>query len=155
MSSAASHPRLRLVGTDDAAARANWARNRQARQNIIRENRLAAENPALDPADPRWVLAVRTQSQLQGTALTPERRARVMRTARMLGIRPFDANVIIAIVQDQARRGEHLSQAVPTLAMLSRPKRPVSTAAAVFRWIAALGAAAAATILLIRWLIAS
>mgnify|MGYP004359204233 FL=1 len=31
-----------------------------------------------------------------------------MRTARLLGLRPFDAALVIAMVQDTARRGESL-----------------------------------------------
>lgn len=153
MSSAASHPRLRLVGADDPTARDDWVRSRRARQAVLRENRRAAQNPTLQPTDPRWVLAVRTHSQLQGTALTPERRERVMRTARLLGVRPFDASLIIAIVQDQARRGEQLSQAMPTLALISRPRRFAGPRHIVLRWAAALAAAATATALLIRCLI--
>ena len=56
-------------------------------------------------ADPRWVLAVRAAEQLQGATLTPPARDRLVRMARAFGLTAFDANLIIAIVQDQARRG--------------------------------------------------
>lgn len=62
-------------------------------------------SPIMDAADPRWVLAVRTSQCLQGTILAPEQRDRLLILARLLGLTPFDANLIIAIVQDQARRG--------------------------------------------------
>lgn len=55
--------------------------------------------------DPRWVLAVRTAEQLQGSVLVPERRERLVRLGKVMGLSPFDANLVIAIVQDQARRG--------------------------------------------------
>lgn len=59
--------------------------------------------------DPRWVFAVRVRDRLEGgtaAILTPERRAALLRHAPVFGLRPFDANVIIALVQDAARRGE-------------------------------------------------
>ncbi|MHC4980900.1 MAG: hypothetical protein ACYTGT_18095, partial [Planctomycetota bacterium] len=92
MSTADAQPHLRLVGAGD------WRGDAQAkaRQAVADENRAAAASRGLNPTDPRWVLAARAYSQLQGSALTYERRLRVMRTARRLGVRPFDANLIIA-----------------------------------------------------------
>jgi len=55
--------------------------------------------------DPRWILAVRAAEQLRGAILTPPARDRLVRMARAFGLTAFDANLIIAIVQDQARRG--------------------------------------------------
>ena len=145
MSHAASQPPLRLVSPIDSAADS-------AQQSVAGANRAAAQNPTLDPTDPRWVLAVRTQALLEGSTLTPERRERVLRTAQQLGVRLFDANVIIAIVQDQARRGGSLGDAASSLALLERPNR--SQSSGLRMWIAALGAAAVGSTLLIRWLIA-
>ena len=147
---AASQHRLRLVGTGDHRADAGWARDGAARESVLRENRAAAGNPALDPTDPRWVLAVRTAAALQGTALTPERRERVMRTARQIGLRPFDASLIIAIVQDHARRHREMSEASGLLRLVALPERRRS--AAWLRWAAAAAAAATATLLLIQWM---
>jgi hypothetical protein len=121
---------------------------------VIRENRRAAQNPTLEPTDPRWVLAARAYSQLQGSTMTPERRQRVMRTANLLGVRPFDASLIIAIVQDRARRGEGLAQAASTLALVHKPKRHWPVSHTSLRWIAAIAAALMANILLIWWLLA-
>lgn len=59
--------------------------------------------------DPRWVFAARVASQLEGghaAVLRPERRERLLKTARLLGLRAFDASLVIAMVQDAARRGE-------------------------------------------------
>jgi hypothetical protein len=64
---------------------------------------------ALSAGDPRWVFAARVASQLEGGragVLRPERRERLMRTARLLGLRAFDASLVIALVQDSARRGD-------------------------------------------------
>lgn len=87
-------PRLRLVGTpaDPAPAPAPTPR------------------PIDSASDPRWVLAVRTSEQLQGTILTPEARHRLMRLGKVLGLNPFDTSLVIAIVQDQARRGTPAEQ---------------------------------------------
>ena len=64
--------------------------------------------PALAATDPRWVLAARTAMQLQGgqaAILAPDQRRRLVTMAQRLGLRPFDAGLVIAIVQDAARRG--------------------------------------------------
>ena len=83
--------------------------------------------PLQGSSDPRWVLAVRTAELLQGNILSPERRERIVRMAKLFDLTPFDANMIIAIVQDQARRGiaPHLCPAAgePQLRMITPPKR--------------------------------
>lgn len=154
-----TYPHLRLVGTPSPhapnprdAPHEEWsyAGERTARDAVAGENRAAAGNTGLDPTDPRWALAVRAYSQLQGTALTFESRQRVMRTARRLGVRPFDANLIIAVVQDHARRGRELSDAAGTLALLERPGRRNRHPWA--RWIAAVACALVANWFLIWWL---
>ncbi len=137
-----SHPQLRLVG-DTAVA--------DSKGKVTRENLAAARNPELDPLDPRWVLAARAYSQLQGTAMPWEGRQRVLRTAGRLGVRPFDANLVIAIVQDNARRGRDLSETAGPLALLP-PTRPRSVSREWIRWTAALAAAAVANVFLIWWL---
>src|ERR1051326_6620618 len=66
------------------------------------------EGSTVDAADPRWGFAVRAASRLQGGAaaiLAPEDRAILGDLARRLGLRAFDASLIIAIVQDAARSG--------------------------------------------------
>lgn len=57
--------------------------------------------------DPRWVLAVRVNYALDGgraAILDPQSRAMLIDLAKLLGLRPFDANLIIAIVQDSKRQ---------------------------------------------------
>jgi hypothetical protein len=147
MSSINAQPHLRLVGSGrwwDPAERA-------ARQAVTAENRAAAGNRGLSPTDPRWVLAARAYAQLQGSAMTYDRRVRVLRTARRLGVRPFDANLIIAIVQDQARRGRSLPEAAGTIALLEPPKRR-SAGWTWARWIVAALCAVGANAFLIWWL---
>ena len=160
-SHAAKPVRLKLVGALDGDAAAStshssWAHTRNVRQEIIRENRAAAAaRPALEPTDPRWVLAVRAHTQLEGSVMTPDARQRVMRTAAVLGVRNFDASVVIAIVQDHARRGETLADAAPTLALVRRPPDRFDRRWSWMRWTAAIASAIVANLLLIRWLLSS
>ena len=70
-----------------------------------RPGQRAAGEPLTGATDPRWVLAVRTAEKLDGIVLPPERRDRLIRLGKVMGLSQFDANLVIAIVQDQARRG--------------------------------------------------
>lgn len=66
---------------------------------------------SLSPDDPRWVLAARAAVSLDGgraAILTADKRRRLMTLARRMGLRPFDAALVIAIVQDAARSGGHV-----------------------------------------------
>lgn len=63
-------------------------------------------------ADARGTLVLRIEESLEGgraAVLRPERRRRLLRIARMLGVREFDAHLLIAQAQERARRGETLS----------------------------------------------
>lgn len=73
--------------------------------------------------DPRWVLAVAVSRELEGVSslsttppptpvprssqaiIAPESRSRLLASGKRLGLRDFDTSLIIAIVQDNARRG--------------------------------------------------
>ncbi|MCE2884195.1 MAG: hypothetical protein LW806_04755 [Planctomycetaceae bacterium] len=96
----------------------------QARENA----RARALDSAFDPTDTRWTLAIETQRALQGAVLAYEDRKRLLGLATKLGIRAFDANLIVAVVQDRARRGESLEDAAPTIAMVA-PARTTEAAA--------------------------
>ncbi len=94
----AATPPLRLAGQWDKP------------KTQAKPNRPDSESPApLAATDPRWVLAHRTAEQMQGSLLSPERRQRLVRLGKVMGLTAFDANLVIAIVQDQARRGIPLS----------------------------------------------
>ncbi len=148
---ARSPPYLRLVRDEVPKERVHNDVDR-AREEIARENRAASGNLGLNPTDPRWVVAIRAYSQLQGSTLTLERRQRVIRTARHLGVRPFDATVIIAIVQDHARRGVDLPSAAGTIALLSAPEADRSAGWTWARLISAVILGVTATAWLIWWL---
>lgn len=84
-----------------------------------------------DVRDPRWVLAVRTASCLQGSVLSPEKREHLLRVGRSMRLSAFDANLVIAVIQDQARRGQlahYCPQAAAAqLAMIPKPRRTTWT----------------------------
>ena len=110
--------------------------------------------------DPRWVLAVRTAERLEGATLRPERRERLLQLGKVMGLSPFDASLIIAIVQDQARRG-HLPDYCPTAGEPQLRMVPLPTHATLLTYLRKQPAIAtslvvagllALELLLIRWL---
>lgn len=101
------HP-LRLVRSDGPLSRRAAPPSRDDHAAVLRENRRAAD-ARLTADDARRILALRTAEALDGgraAVLRPESRRRLLQLAHMLGVRAFDANLVIAIVQDGARRGE-------------------------------------------------
>jgi hypothetical protein len=73
----------------------------------VREENIAAGS--LSPDDARWILAAQAAATLEGgrlAMLRPERRRALVALATRIGLRPFDASLVIAIVQDAARCGE-------------------------------------------------
>lgn len=96
---------IRLVGPDvDVGPLPARMKATDPTVQVALENRSAA---AMTPADARWVLAVRTSEAIEGGGvLAPEARVRLQRLATALGLRPFDANMVMAIVQDGVRSGE-------------------------------------------------
>lgn len=135
-------------------------------RRIAVENRSAA---GLSPSDARRILALRTAEMLDGgtlARLAPARRRSLLRTARILGVREFDANLVIAIAQDAARRGadnreiaadERLQliatplSAAPRLHTNALRTRPMSAALPAIGIGVCLGAAGC--LLLVRWLL--
>jgi hypothetical protein len=84
--------------------------HRVRRSEIVRENRSASQIPPLDAQD---IFSRRISEQLDGGAcalLTPERRERLIALGRRLGMTTFNANLVIAQVQDATRRGEDLTR---------------------------------------------
>ncbi|MEM7682212.1 MAG: hypothetical protein AAF288_09680 [Planctomycetota bacterium] len=103
-------PGLRLVGrpeprhADPAAVPSRPLTRRTVRRTPASEKD-AGTSAALSPADPRWVLAQRAAESLEGTLITADRRERLLKLGRALGLTSFDASLVMAIVQDRARRG--------------------------------------------------
>lgn len=105
-----------------------------------------------EAADPRWVLAVRTAEALEGTVIVPEKRERLLAVGAAVGLSPFDTALVIAMVQDQARRGVPARQcpaaAEPQLRHVPRPAIraiPWRTVAAVSVVVVALEVAVVAS----------
>lgn len=85
-----------------------------SRETIIRENTRAAQ---LTSDDARVIFATKVQDSLEGgkaAILRPDRRRALMTLSSQLRLRPFDANLIIALVQDAARRGEVIANVSST-----------------------------------------
>ena len=129
MESARKQPSLRLVRPAGSAVISQPSggrlsigaapmQNQDPTTAVGQENWAAAQ---LSVNDPRWVLALRTVAELNGPILTSEGRHRVLRNAQSLGIRSFDANLIMALVQDRARRGESIDQACGALKLIAIP----------------------------------
>ena len=124
------------------------------RQAVAHEMLLARETArerSFDPNDARWQLAGETQRALQGAVLAYEDRKRLLALANRLGIRAFDANLIVALVQDRARRGEPLESASDTIEMLPRAVSPRRDWTPI--WTAAILIAMIVDSVLIAWMI--
>jgi len=120
---------------------------------IERANR---ESARLSHEDVRRIFALEVASSLQGgraALLTPERRRRLLARAGQLGLRPFDASLVIAVTQDNARRGAHPSalRDDARLDLVGAPEQPRDWRLAI-----ALTAVATATLLalLVAWVLA-
>lgn len=158
------HPVLRLVNAErgDGATsspvgnapvtRAAAARRWEASARVELENRAAA---ALTADDARWALAARTAADLEGGAaaiLRPERRRALVAMGGHLGLKPFDTNLVIAIVQDAARSGEQpLGPRARGLLQMVRPPEQRAEAPVWPQMMVAAALGATLLWLLIRW----
>ena len=102
---------MRLVGQHDPVAVEAWTLSSE-RSEVEREN-IAAAGIQLPALDPRWQLASHAYSQLQEGPLTPDQRSRLIDQAATMGMRTFDASLIIAIAQDHARNGRPIQTRPP------------------------------------------
>lgn len=101
-------------------SRVGGARESESHENGERAGRIGAENSnaaRLTDTDARWILARRTAAMLEGgnggpaARLRPERRRDLHDLATRLGLRAFDANLVMAVVQDAAvNEGAALSE---------------------------------------------
>jgi len=144
------HPTLRLVDTAVADALRPLPRD-----NVPVPSTKRPDTP-VPATDARWVLAARTAAMLAGgraAVLNPDHRHRLLRLGMHLGLRPFDANLVIATVQDEARLGS--GPLGPRLAERLRVIRPADARrpplAEMPRVLWALGLGGAITLTLIAW----
>lgn len=123
MSLRATTTRLRFIDAPERAPGSSPAAVAAIPRRRRTDVRLAPPAPAFSPTDARWVLASRVHEAIEGGAagvLRPESRSRLLDLGRRLGLRPFDTNLIIAIVQDLARcaGSEPRSEMLQRLAMI-------------------------------------
>lgn len=128
--------------------------------DTLEETRVAT--PALLSDDARWVFAVRVKREMQGgraAIIAPESRQRLLGLANRLGLRDFDANLIIAIVQDDARTFPSVnpvpSESTKGPLALVRSAQPESTDSGEMFWWnigAASGLACLLCFAMVRWL---
>lgn len=110
-----SHARRAAPGANARAGKLRVAPslNRSTKRRPSARNEAAGAS--LHATDPRWVLAVRVGEAMEGQVLRPDRRERLIRAGRVMGLNNFEANLVIAIVQDQVRRGLSPAEAGKTL----------------------------------------
>lgn len=133
----------------------------QARRAVAEENRraasLAAAHAPAAEGDVRRIFALRAAQLLEGGRagiMPPESRRMLVGEARRFGMRAFEANLIIAIVQDGARRGEApgASAMARVLDLIPATDQRSARQLLVQRIILAALMAAGMLALLIRWI---
>ena len=135
MSQGELNPELRLVRPEGVRGRLTL---RVGKPSVAQPPASPLTPPAgppveMGPTDPRWVLAVRTSQVLAGAVLRPSEREGLIEVGRVMGLTTFDSNLVISIVQDQARRGLGPGTAANLLSMV--PLRPTDGSGwRVARW---------------------
>jgi len=126
MSTVLHHPdasRLRLVVPADGPT----TEEVRARRAIRQENERAARMAYEGGEDVRRILAMRTAEVLEGgraAILAPQRRRELVRQGERFGMRPFEANLVIAVVQDAARLGETVEDEAVARSLQVIPEPP-------------------------------
>jgi hypothetical protein len=156
-----THPNLTLVpafAPEDVRIRAT-RKLAEARGRIALENRLASNATGLGVseiekiASPHLVLAGRIVASLEGAVLPPERRQDLLRFSKSIGVREFDASLVIAVIQDRARRGESMEDIVGPLQIIAGRGRSKRLGNLGFVTLGAgLGIAIGLATLLVQWL---
>lgn len=101
----ADRPFARDAGSSTHGQRRDSRVSSASRASVGAENRAAT---TLTPDDARMITAKLAAEAIEGgraAIIRPEVRRRLVATATGMGLRPFDANLVIAIVQDDARTG--------------------------------------------------
>jgi hypothetical protein len=110
----------------------------------------------LGPDDARLILARRASEMLEGgrvARLSPAGRQVLDRLATRLGVRAFDASLVIAIAQDAARNGESVeSRSVGGRLAMTRGAAREARREWLWPSMAAAGLAVAIFTFLIRWI---
>ena len=153
-SHASSHPCILEVERTELQARTLELlppRRARLREAIAAENRASARYGPL-PTDPNVLLASEIASRMEGCVMPASAREDILDQAGRMGIRRFDASLLMALLQDRARRGEALhGLAIP---FKVRQEQPVSIPhASLARWLSALLVGGSIAVLAIGWLL--
>lgn len=139
-------PALRLVGCPEQSILDRWHDEVASREAVAQEN-ASAQTQWLSTTDPRWVLAMAAHARLGSGLLGPKGRDRLITMGQGLGLRSFDAALVVAIAQDHQRRGVEISQASGMLALVTPPSAALpSWRAWIVAGVLAAGMVAAAAI---------
>ncbi|MBL4702219.1 MAG: hypothetical protein JKX85_13275 [Phycisphaeraceae bacterium] len=91
--------------------------------------------PITEPTDGRWVLAVRTAESLKQGQLAPEKRDRLLKLGKLLGLSPMDANRIIHVIVEHADQGIDPQQLTrQSFAQLEQAQAPVIRTVSGINW---------------------
>lgn len=143
-----------------AVRRAGSATPRRRAERAVRDETVrAAAFAQAGPGEALGILTHTIADSIEGgriALIRPERRRRILHAASLLGVRAFDANLLIAIVQDDARRGVHTTPDDPRLRLLDPASRRSDAGgwarAAIAQAVAAIVIAAGAVATVIVWL---
>jgi hypothetical protein len=122
-----------------------------ARRAIAQENHAAA----LGANDARWLFAQHVRESVEGgraAIIRPQVRRELVSQAHRMGLRPFDANLVIAIVQDAARHAENLDEITMQRLALIPSRAAASPIGPLMLLGAAIGLAAGLLALFVAWL---
>lgn len=124
-------PNLRLVGAADAAPD-----SRALRREVALENHAAGNLSVGDVGD---VFAARVVSALDGgraAILRPQIRRQLVAAGVRMGLRPFEANLVIALVQDSVRQGTDDRGPRAHLVRVQSVVRPRGALSSALLWVA-------------------
>lgn len=149
-------PPLRLVRSAESSS----IREADDARAVAHENTLAARlarRGAEADQDVREIFAQQAARVFEGgraAILRPESRRLLVGDARRLGLRPFEANLIIAVAQDAARSGFSSSdpRAATLVKLIPGPVQESTSRMPVERFAMALAIAAFFVIAIIRWI---
>lgn len=114
-------PALRLVGCPDPTALDRWHEEVASREAVAQEN-AATQTQWMATSDPRWVLAMAAHARMGRGVIGAHGRDRLMAMGRGMGLRPFDAALVVAIAQDHSRRGVSIQEASGVLSLVTPPQ---------------------------------
>jgi hypothetical protein len=90
------------VGTDSVLKLTDFAHLQKPAKP---QRNVPSIKPIKNPSDGRWVLAVRTAESIRHGRLAADKRERLLKLGKLLGLSPMDTNRIISVIVAHADRG--------------------------------------------------